>query len=45
VDVENSGYVSYLNTKPLFYGIENSPVFQEITLSKEYPALIADQVE
>jgi chorismate dehydratase len=38
------GAVSYLNTKPLLYGIENSPVFQEITLSKEYPALIADQL-
>jgi chorismate dehydratase len=38
------GAVSYLNTKPLLYGIENSPVMQEISLVTEYPALIADKL-
>jgi len=36
--------VSYLNTKPLLYGIENSAVINEITLIKEYPAKIADML-
>jgi chorismate dehydratase len=35
------GAVSYLNTKPLLYGIENSPVFHEISLITDYPARIA----
>jgi chorismate dehydratase len=38
------GAVSYLNTKPLLYGIENSPIFREISLITEYPALIADML-
>jgi chorismate dehydratase len=38
------GAVSYLNTKPLLYGIENSPVIKEITLITEYPARIADKL-
>ena len=38
------GAVSYLNTKPLLYGIENSPVIQEIALVTEYPAKIADML-
>jgi chorismate dehydratase len=38
------GAVSYLNTKPLLYGIENSPVFDEISLYTEYPARIADML-
>jgi chorismate dehydratase len=38
------GAVSYLNTKPLLYGIENSPVIKEISLIKEYPAKIADML-
>jgi chorismate dehydratase len=38
------GAVSYLNTKPLLYGIENSPVIREISLIKEYPAKIADML-
>jgi chorismate dehydratase len=38
------GAVSYLNTKPLLYGIKNSPVFSEISLVTEYPALIADKL-
>jgi chorismate dehydratase len=38
------GAVSYLNTRPLLYGIENSPVVREISLVKEYPAKIADML-
>jgi chorismate dehydratase len=38
------GAVSYLNTKPLLYGIENSPVFNEISLVTEYPAKIAEML-
>jgi chorismate dehydratase len=38
------GAVSYLNTKPLLYGIENSPVFEEISLITEFPARIADKL-
>jgi chorismate dehydratase len=38
------GAVSYLNTKPLLYGIENSPVFNEISLITEYPARIAEML-
>ncbi len=36
--------MSYLNTKPLLYGIENSPIINEISLLTEYPALIADKL-
>jgi len=35
------GAVSYLNTKPLLYGIERSPVISEIELTIDYPARIA----
>jgi chorismate dehydratase len=38
------GAVSYLNTKPLLYGIENSPVVDEISLITEYPARIANKL-
>jgi chorismate dehydratase len=38
------GAVSYLNTKPLLYGIENSPVFNEISLITEYPSRIAEML-
>jgi chorismate dehydratase len=38
------GAVSYLNTKPLLYGIENSPIIDEISLITEYPARIADKL-
>ena len=38
------GAVSYLNTKPLLYGIENSPVIEEISLVSAYPARIADML-
>ena len=33
--------VSYLNTKPLLYGIEQSPLLKEIELKTGYPAEIA----
>jgi chorismate dehydratase len=35
------GAVSYLNTKPLLYGIERSPVAEKIELIIDYPAKIA----
>lgn len=35
------GAVSYLNTKPLLYGIENSIVYNDIELSTDYPSLLA----
>ncbi len=35
------GAVSYLNTKPLLYGLENSPLMNETTLVTDYPARIA----
>jgi chorismate dehydratase len=38
------GAVSYLNTKPLLHGIENSPIINEISLVTEYPARIADKL-
>ena len=40
-----TGIVKYLNTKPLLYGIENSPVLQEMTLIPGYPAEIARMLE
>jgi chorismate dehydratase len=39
------GAVSYLNTKPLLYGIENSGELREqIELTKDYPSKIASQL-
>jgi len=35
------GAVSYLNTKPLLYGIERSPLLEKTELITDYPALIA----
>jgi chorismate dehydratase len=35
------GAVSYLNTKPLLFGIENSPIIGDIELVIDYPARIA----
>lgn len=35
------GAVSYLNTKPLLYGLENSSLNEQIELSLDYPAAIA----
>jgi chorismate dehydratase len=39
------GAVSYLNTKPLLYGIEHSSIINEIELSLDYPALLAQQLK
>ena len=36
--------VSYLNTKPLLYGIERHPLIKDIELILEYPALIAQHL-
>jgi len=36
--------VSYLNTRPLLYGIEHSPVLKRIELIRDYPARIASQL-
>lgn len=36
--------MSYLNTKPLLYGIKHHPVFNEIELVEDYPALIAQML-
>jgi chorismate dehydratase len=38
------GAVSYLNTKPLLYGIQRSPVMDDIKLVIDYPARIADML-
>jgi chorismate dehydratase len=38
------GAVSYLNTKPLLYGIERAPVSREIELIIDYPASIANML-
>lgn len=35
------GAVSYLNTKPLLYGIERSPLYNNIELTLDYPAKLA----
>jgi chorismate dehydratase len=36
------GIVSYLNTRPLLYGIENSEISKEIDLVIDYPSKIAE---
>jgi chorismate dehydratase len=38
------GAVSYLNTKPLLYGIERAPVSRDIELIIDYPASIANML-
>ncbi len=40
-----TGIVKYLNTKPLLYGIEQSPLLQHIELIPGYPAEIAWMLE
>lgn len=39
------GAVSYLNTKPLLYGIEHSAVSRWLHLSVDYPARVAKQLK
>ena len=36
--------VSYLNTKPLLYGIKNHPVMNRIELIEDYPSKIAQML-
>ena len=38
------GAVSYLNTRPLLYGIKRSALFGEIILTEDYPAKVAAQL-
>jgi chorismate dehydratase len=38
------GAVSYLNTKPLLYGIERAPIRKDIDLIIDYPASIAEML-
>jgi chorismate dehydratase len=38
------GAVSYLNTKPLLYGIERAPISKDIELIIDYPARIASML-
>lgn len=38
------GAVSYLNTKPLLYGIQHSPLIRDIELTIDYPARIASML-
>jgi chorismate dehydratase len=38
------GAVSYLNTKPLLYGVARSKLMQRIELIEEYPSKIADML-
>lgn len=38
------GAVSYLNTKPLLYGIKKHPVINEIELIEDYPSKIAQML-
>ena len=38
------GIVNYLNTKPMLYGIERSPVMDRIELIREYPSRVAHEL-
>lgn len=38
------GIVNYLNTKPLLYGLQHSPVINDIILVQDHPAGIASQL-
>lgn len=38
------GAVSYLNTKPLLYGIQQSPLIKHIVLTEDYPSRIAQKL-
>lgn len=39
------GIVSYLNTRPLIYGLERLPIKNKIELIEAYPALLADMLK
>ena len=38
------GIVNYLNTKPLLYGLQHSPLIDDIVLIQDHPAAIASQL-
>ena len=38
------GIVNYLNTKPLLYGLQHSPIINDIVLIQDHPAAIASQL-
>jgi chorismate dehydratase len=38
------GAVSYLNTQPFIWGLKNSPIWNQISLSRDFPAAIASQL-
>ena len=38
------GIVSYLNTRPLIYGLQRPPIFDEIELVEAYPSRLADML-
>ena len=38
------GAVSYLNTQPLLYGLERTPIAKSIQLQTDYPSAIAEQL-
>lgn len=39
------GVVNYLNTKPLLYGLEHSPVINNMVLVQDFPAQIAKKLQ
>ncbi len=39
------GAVSYLNTKPLLYGLQHGPIKDEIELKLEYPARLVGMLK
>lgn len=39
------GIVNYLNTKPLLYGLQHSPVINDMVLVQDHPAQIAIQLQ
>jgi chorismate dehydratase len=39
------GAVSYLNTKPMLYGIERSDLYQDMELLTDYPARLAQRLQ
>lgn len=39
------GVVNYLNTKPLLYGLQHSPIINDIVLVQDYPAAIAKKLQ
>lgn len=38
------GAVSYLNTRPFIWGLENAPIWNQISVSRDFPSAIAQQL-